>query len=57
MDLFLLFVVIFLSVLLGLGLGAALLSLLFKVIMTLSKHREPQRLPAAPATPSQAQRP
>ena len=57
MDLFLLFVVIFLSVLLGLGLGAAILSLLFKAIMTFTKLREPQRLPAAPATPSQAQRP
>lgn len=53
MDLFLLFVVIFLSVMLGIGLSAILLSLLFKLILRLPGG---QRSHALRAAPSQAPR-
>lgn len=39
MDMFLLFAVIFISVLLGVGLSALMLSLLFRLILKLSRDR------------------
>jgi hypothetical protein len=41
MDMFLLFVVIFLCVMIGLGMSALALSLLFRVIMKFSTDRGP----------------
>lgn len=51
MDMFLIFVVIFLSVMLGIGLSAALLSLFFRVIRRLGAARSTQA-PMAPAAAS-----
>jgi len=55
MDMFVLFAIIFLSVLFGLALSAILLSLFFRLILRLSRARGPQALAAAAAT-SQTQR-
>ncbi len=48
MDMFLLFAVIFMSVLFGVALSALMLSLLFKLILKLSKGRI-GNVPVAPA--------
>ena len=54
MDMFLLFAVIFMSVLFGVGVSALMLSLLFKLILKLSKDRLGD-VPVAPAgVPSRA---
>ncbi len=50
MDMFMLFVVIFLCVMLGVALSAVMLSLLFKVILKLSRARGPQSLATAAAS-------
>jgi hypothetical protein len=50
MDMFMLFVVIFLCVMLGLALSALMLSLLFRVIQKLSPARGPQSLATAAAS-------
>ena len=50
MDMFLLFVVIFLCVLIGVWLSALLLSLLFRGLVMLSGSRAAKRLRAVPAT-------
>ncbi len=42
MDMFLLFVVIFLCVMIGLGMSALALSLLFKLILKFSGERSPR---------------
>ena len=52
MDMFLLFAVIFMSVLFGVGLSALMLSLLFKLILKLSKNRIGD-VPVAPASAPQ----
>lgn len=49
MDMFLLFVVIFLSVLIGVGLSALALSLLFRLVLRLSKGAAASRPVAAAA--------
>jgi len=49
MDMFLLFVVIFLCVMIGVGLSALLLSLLFRGLVRLSGAPAARRLPAVPA--------
>jgi len=54
MDMFLLFVVIFLCVMLGLGMGALALSLLFRVILRFSGERAPRVAVAAVAVAPQA---
>ena len=51
MDMFLLFAVIFLSVMIGVGLSALMLSLLFKLVLRLSRATATGRLAPAPATP------
>ncbi len=54
MDMFMLFAVIFISVLLGLGLGALLLSLLFRLILKMSgEPPDPAQVTRA-AVPSEA---
>ncbi|MFQ5877666.1 MAG: hypothetical protein ACE5JH_08285 [Acidobacteriota bacterium] len=54
MDIFLLFAVIFVSVLFGLGVSALLLSLLFRLMLKMSGCR-PAPVPVAPASvPSEA---
>ena len=55
MDMFLVFVVIFLSVVLGIGLSAALLSLFFRVIRKLAGGRGAPA-PMAPAASTQVPR-
>ncbi|HEX9427814.1 MAG TPA: hypothetical protein VGA64_08500 [Candidatus Polarisedimenticolia bacterium] len=50
MDMFLLFVVIFLCVMIGLGMSALALSLLFRVIMKFSGDRSPRVAVAAAAS-------
>jgi len=47
MDMFLLFVVIFLCVMFGLGVGALALSLLFKLILKISPRGAPVAVAAA----------
>ncbi|MCZ6696640.1 MAG: hypothetical protein O7A63_08895 [Acidobacteria bacterium] len=54
MDMFLLFAVIFLSVLFGVGLSALMLSLLFKLILKFSKGRIGDVSVAPPRVPSGA---
>jgi hypothetical protein len=49
MDMFLLFVVIFLCVMVGVGLSALLLSLLFRGLLRLSGANAARRLPVVPA--------
>jgi hypothetical protein len=49
MDMFLLFVVIFLCVMIGVGLSALLLSLLFRGLLRLSGATARKTLPAVPA--------
>jgi len=50
MDMFLLFAVIFLSVTIAVGLGALMLSLLFRLVLRISRaHAAPPMTPA-PAT-------
>lgn len=49
MDMFLLFVVIFLSLLIGVGLSALLLSGLFRLVLRLSKSAAPRAVAPAPA--------
>jgi hypothetical protein len=51
MDMFLLFAVIFLSVVIAVGLGALLLSLLFRVVLRLSRARTGRGMTPAPAAP------
>ncbi len=53
MDMFLLFAVIFMSVLFGVALSALMLSLLFKLILKLSRGRIGD-VPVAPASAPQA---
>ena len=48
MDMFLLFVVIFLSVLIGVGLSALMLSLMFRLVLRLSKGAGARAVTAAP---------
>jgi hypothetical protein len=50
MDMFLLFVVIFLCVMIGLGMSALALSLLFKIIVRFAGERAPRVVVAAAAT-------
>jgi len=51
MDMFLLFAVIFLSVMIAVGLSALMLSLLFRLVLRLSRaHASPPMTPA-PASP------
>ena len=50
MDMFLLFVVIFLCVMIGVGLGALFLAQLFRLFLRLSEAPAPQR-PVVPAAP------
>ncbi len=54
MDMFLLFVVIFLSVLFGVGLSALMLSLLFKLILKLSRNRVADVAVASAHVPTEA---
>ncbi len=54
MDMFLLFVVIFTSVLFGVGLSALMLSLLFKLILKLSSDRARGLAVASARVPTQA---
>ncbi len=56
MDMFLLFAVIFLCVMLGLGMGALALSLLFRLIVRFSGERAPRVAVAAAAASSQTPR-
>lgn len=49
MDMFLLFAVIFLSVLIGVGLSALMLSLLFRLVLRMSRAGAAPRLTPAPA--------
>jgi hypothetical protein len=49
MDMFLLFVVIFLCLMIGVGLSALMLSLLFRLVLRLSGTQAPERLAAVPA--------
>ena len=49
MDMFVLFVIIFLSVMIGVALSAMLLSLFFKLIVKISRDRAPQALATAGA--------
>jgi NO-binding membrane sensor protein with MHYT domain len=51
MDMFLLFVVIFLSVLIGVGLSALALSLLFRLVLRLSKGAAARQVATAPTIP------
>ena len=51
MDMFLLFVVIFLCVVTGVGLSALLLSLLFRGLTRLSGVAAERRIASAPAAP------
>ncbi len=50
MDMFLLFVVIFLCLIIGVGLSALMLSLLFRLFLRLSGTAARQRLAGVPAT-------
>jgi hypothetical protein len=50
MDMFLLFVVIFLCLIIGVGLSALALSLLFRLFLRLSGTPARQRLAGVPAT-------
>jgi multisubunit Na+/H+ antiporter MnhC subunit len=54
MDMFLLFVVIFTSVLFGVGLSALMLSLLFKLILKLSSDRAREMAVTPAPVPTQA---
>ncbi len=54
MDMFLLFVVIFASVLFGVGLSALMLSLLFKLILKLSSDRAREMAVTPAPVPTQA---
>jgi hypothetical protein len=56
MDMFLLFAVIFLCVMFGLGVSALALSLLFKLILRLSGERGPNVAVATAAATSQSPR-
>jgi NO-binding membrane sensor protein with MHYT domain len=51
MDMFLLFVVIFLSVLIGVGLSALALSVLFRVVLRFSRGAVARPVTAAPTVP------
>jgi len=51
MDMFLLFAVIFLSVIIAVGLGALMLSLLFRLVLRLSRTHAAPAMTPAPATP------
>lgn len=51
MDMFLLFVVIFLSVLIGVGLSALALSILFRLVLRLSRGAVARPVTAAPTVP------
>lgn len=52
MDMFLLFAVIFLCVMFGLGVGALALSLLFKLILKISTRTSPVAVSAATVSTS-----
>ena len=56
MDMFLLFAVVFLSMMLGVGLSAALLSLLFRLIMRLPGSPRGRALAPAPVSSQAARR-
>lgn len=49
MDMFLLFLVIFLSLLIGVGLSALLLSGLFRLVLHLSRSAAPRQVAPAPS--------
>jgi hypothetical protein len=51
MDMFLLFAVIFLSVMIAVGLGALALSLLFRLVLRLSRTPAGRGMTPAPAAP------
>ena len=56
MDMFLLFAVVFLSVTLGVGLSAALLSLLFRLLMRFPGTAQARALKPAPVSSQSTQR-
>lgn len=56
MDMFLLFAVVFLSVMVGVGLGAVLLSLLFRLLMRLPGTTRARSLEPAPVPSQPTQR-
>jgi len=51
MDMFLLFAVIFLSVMIAVGLGALMLSLLFRLVLRFSRTHPARAMTPAPAAP------
>jgi len=56
MDMFLLFAVVFLSVMLGIGLSAALLSLLFRLLTRLPGTTQARTLEPAPVVTQSTRR-
>lgn len=56
MDMFLLFAVVFLSVVLGVGLSAVLLSLLFRLLIRLPGTSQSSALEPAPVSPQPTRR-